>query len=281
MKTEMISVLSVLLLSISMAGCSGGFRNNSSTGRSQIPDTSVPESSASSFSGSSADSSKTSDAGILVSSSSAPVSSKESSKAPTPSDHSVLEAYKAVLKNKAELFSTDSKKKIYLQDFLTNKEIYGTEFTVTHFAVLDMDGDKVPEAVLELSVNNEPQFYEVLHEMDGTVCGYLIVYRGLESLKADGTFQYSSGAEDTGIGKLKFGATAFRTEVSDYSESGQGGTVSFFIDKKPVSKEAYDSLLKDQSGKKDAAWYEFSPEKIEAELSGNSQFNGLTKGKTE
>lgn len=270
MKTEMISVLSVLLLSISMAGCSGSFQNSSSTGSSKIPNTSVSGSSSSSFSVSSANRSKTSDADVPEVSSSAPVSSSESSKAPTPADHPVLEAYKAVIKNKSELFSTDSKKKLYLHDFLTNQEIYGTEFTVTHFAVLDMDSDKKPEVVLELSVKNEPQFYEILHEMDGTVCGYLIVYRGLEELKADGTFQYSSGAADTGIGNLKFGSTSFQTDTAGSSESGPNGTISYFINKKPVTKEAFDSLLKDQSEKKAAVWYEFTPEKIETVFSANS-----------
>ncbi len=55
-----------------------------------------------------------------------------------------------------------------------------------------MDGDKVREVVLELSVGNKPAFYEVLHYMDDTVYGYLIVYRGLEGLKEDGTFSYST-----------------------------------------------------------------------------------------
>lgn len=260
LKVKMISILIVLLLSISMTGCAGGLENNSKISSSKIPIGSIPESS------SSVSNSKTSDPVV----SSAPVSSRESPKAQSFIDHTALEAYQAVLKNQAELFSTDSKKKLYLHDFLTNQEIYGTALTVTHFAVLDMDGDKVPEVVLELSVNKEPQFYEILHEMDDTVCGYLIVYRGLELLKADGTFQYSSGAADTGIGKLKFGSTVFRTEPSGYSESGPDGTISFFRNKKPVTKEVFDSLLKEQSEKKDAVWYEFTPEKIEATLSGNS-----------
>lgn len=266
MKSEMISVLTVLLLSISMAGCSGGFRN-SSTGSSKFSGSGISESSSSSFSKNSTTGSNTSKANVPASSSYPGASSSKS--APIPSAHSVLVAYQSVLKNQTELFSTDSKKKLYLHDFLTNKEIYGTEFTATRFAVLDLDGDKTPEVILELSVNNEPQFYEVLHQMNDTVCGYLIVYRGLEALKADGTFQYSSGAADTGIGKLKFGSTAFQTETTASSESGQSGTVSFFINQKPVSKEAYDSLLKDQSVKKDAVWYEFTPENIAAKLSSN------------
>ncbi|MEW9095491.1 MAG: hypothetical protein AB2417_10460 [Clostridiaceae bacterium] len=188
------------------------------------------------------------------------------------SNNSVLEAYKAVLQNKTEFFSTDNKKKLYLNDFLTNEEIYGTIFKVTHFTVLDMDGDKVPEVVLELSVGNEPEFYEVLHYMNDTVYGYLIVYRGLEGLKEDGTFRYSSGAADNGFGKLKFELDAFKTDILGYSKSSQGDAnliISYFINNKPVTKESYDSFVNEQFGKKDEIWYEFSQKNIETELSIN------------
>lgn len=188
------------------------------------------------------------------------------------SNNLVLEAYKAVLQNKTEFFSTDNKKKLYLNDFLTNKEIYGTIFKVTHFTILDIDGDKAPEVVLELSVGDEPEFYEVLHYMNDTVYGYLIVYRGLEGLKTDGTFRFSSGAADNGWGKLRFESNAFKTDILGYSKSSQGDsnlTISYFINNKPVTKESFDSFTNEQSGKKDAVWYEFSQKNIEIELSAN------------
>lgn len=98
-----------------------------------------------------------------------------------------MEAYKAVLQNKAEFFSTDNKKNVYLNDFLTNEEIYGTVFKLTHFTVLDMDGDGTPEVILELTVGNYVEFYEVLHYMNNKVNGYIQVLRGFGNLKTDGT----------------------------------------------------------------------------------------------
>lgn len=199
-------------------------------------------------------------------------SNSENTKTQILSNNSVLEAYKAVLQNKTEFFSTDNKKKKFLNDFLTNREIYGTIFKVTHFAVIDMDGDKIPEVVLELSVGDEPQFYEVLHNMKDTVYGYLIVYRGLEGLKADGTFSFSSGAADNGWGKLRFESNALKTDILGYSKSSQGNTnltISYFINNKPVTKESFDSFINEQSGKKDAVWYEFSQNNIGTELSVN------------
>lgn len=261
MKSKILSVLLVFLLSISITGCSDSknclnSNNTSNTSSSKISgsSTSVPASPSSTSSAASID------------------NKSESTRTEILSNNSVLEAYKAVLQNKAEFFSTDNKKNLYLNDFLTNKEIYGTVFKVTHFTVLDMDGDKVPEVVLELSVGDEPEFYEVLHYSNGVVYGYLIVYRGLEDLKADGTFRFSSGAADTGWGKLKFDSNTFKTDMLGYSKSSQGDanlTISYYINDKPVTKESFDASINEQSGKKDAVWYEFSEENIETELSAN------------
>ena len=135
-----------------------------------------------------------------------------------------------------------------------------------------MDGDKTPEVVLELSVAGEPEFYEILHYTDGAVKGYLIVYRGLEDLKTDGTFSYSNGAADYGWGKLRFEATAYTTDISGYSQSSQSNTalsIKYFVNDKPVTKESFNSFEKEQSGKKDAVWYGFSQKNIEAELAAN------------
>jgi hypothetical protein len=185
----------------------------------------------------------------------------------------VLGTYKAVLQNKAEYLSTDSKKTLYLNDFLTKNEIYITTFQCTHFTVLDMDGDKVPEVVLELSVGNEPQFYEVLHYMNNDVYGYLVMSRSLQALKADGSFLFSSGAGDTGSGKLKFDLAACTTDRAGYSHpvTGNDGNlnISYFIDNKPAKQDAYDSFLNEQSEKKDAAWHEFSEKNIDTQLSAN------------
>jgi len=183
---------------------------------------------------------------------------------------SALEAYKAVLQNKKEFTSIDNNKELYLNDFLTNKEIYEITFKATRFTVLDMDGDKVPEVVLELSSNDIPRFYEVLHYMNNTVYGYIFTYRSLGELKADGTFMFSSGAADSGVGKLKFENETYDIDILGKIESNQDDsdlTVSFFIDDKPVTKEEYDAFINKQMEKKDTVWYEFSQENIEKELS--------------
>jgi hypothetical protein len=188
---------------------------------------------------------------------------------PSISEGSATAAYSAVLRNKAEFNSTDNNKALYWNDFLTNKELYGTSFEVTRYSILDMDGDNAPEVVLELSVGGDPQFFEILHYMDGTVNGYLMVYRGLEDLKSDGTFQFSNGAADYGWGKLSFEAAVSATSVLGYSQSSvNDGALSivYFVKDKPVSKKAFETLASEQSGKKEAAWSVYSQKNIETDL---------------
>jgi hypothetical protein len=187
-------------------------------------------------------------------------------------NYSVLEAYKAVLQNKVNFISTDDNKKENLNDFLTNGEIYETTFKVLHFTVLDMDGDKIPEIVLELThgESNYPGFYEVLHYMNGSVYGYIQVLRGLENLKTDGTFRLSGGVSYYGYGKLRFESNACETDILGYYESSQNNDVitrNYFINNKPVTEESYNSFENEENGKKDVVWYEFSQKIIEKELS--------------
>ncbi len=253
---SVVMVALSLVLALALAGCSVALGAANIT--DQIPDDVVSQSPAVTDT-----SSATTD----------PAGSKSDVKIQPLSNDPVLKAYQAVMNNEAEFYSTDNQKNLYLNDFLNNNEIYEVAFTVTQFAVLDMNGDGMSEVVLELSVADEPQFYEVLHNIDGVVYGYLIVYRGLEELKSDGTFYFSSGAADGGWGKLVFESTAITTDISGYSESTQdanGLTISYFVNDEAVTAESFESFSNEQAGKEDAVWYEFTQENIAAQLSVNS-----------
>jgi uncharacterized protein YecT (DUF1311 family) len=252
MKQQIKCVVLVFLLSISITACSRNKsnvnqNNSSTTSSNEISDTSVP-----------------------ISPSSTTINAPLDSKS---ENILALELYKTVLQNKVDFFSVDDKNKIYLKDIL-KKQYPSNNFKVTRFSVLDMDGDKIPEVVLELSDgNNNPVFFEILHYMKGEVYGYNIVYRGLEQLKADGTAWGSSGASDNECRKLRFDSNAYQTDILGYSKSSQnndGTTISYFIDNKPVTKEAFDLFSKEQNAKEDAVWHEFSQKNIETEFSINS-----------
>lgn len=179
-------------------------------------------------------------------------------------EEAAIEAYKLVLQNKAEYYSTDNKKDLYLKDFLANQELYKVNFEIANYAVLDMDGDNIPEVVLELTANGFPEFYEILHYTDGKIYGYIQVSRGLKQLKTDGTFLYSSGAFDNGYGKMIFNLDSFNTEILGYVKPNQDSTaiLSYLINNNPVSEAEYNSFKDTQTGKTDVDWYKFSQENI-------------------
>ncbi|WP_160684074.1 lysozyme inhibitor LprI family protein [Clostridium sp. C2-6-12] len=203
-------------------------------------------------------------------SSSTPDSKSESTKTQLTSKDNkalALDAYKEVLLNKAEFFSNDNNKNVYINDFLTNKEIYGTVFTLSRFTVLDMDNDEIPEVVLELKVDNHVEFYEVLHYMNDKVNGNIQVQRGFRNLKTDGTMSYSNSAFNNGYMKLSFEANSSEAHILGYHDTENKDNVAtqtYFIDNKPVTQEAYNAFTKAQEEKKDAVWYKFSEGNIEA-----------------
>jgi hypothetical protein len=190
---------------------------------------------------------------------------------------SVLEAYKAVLQNKVnfitDFVSTDDKKKVYLNDLLTYEEIDEITFKATEFTVIDLDGDKIPEVVLGLAItpNEYPEFYEVLHYMNGSVYGYIQGNREFNSLKTDGTFGWAGSAFYNGYGKLRFESNACETDIMGYKDtsSDNDSARTYFINNKPVTEESYDSFRKEEDEKKDVVWYEFSQKNIETELNGS------------
>lgn len=172
-------------------------------------------------------------------------------------NEAALAAYEAVMRNETEFYGTDNGKKLLLNDFLTNGELYDTVFDFTRAAYLDMDGDGVTEAVLELTVNGCPEFYEVLHCINGTVYGYNVVFRGLEMLKTDGTFLYSNGAMDYGYGRLALGESGYAMAVLAHTEPDvNSGESVWFIADESVSEEAFASFEQQQNEKQDVLWEE-------------------------
>lgn len=235
MKAKIIVVLFILLLSVLTTACS---RNRSSSSLA------VDNQDANN---------------ITVTGS--PTSSPTISPIVTASEkYLAMEAFKIVLQNEGDFFSTDDNKKILLNDYL--KEcLPGEQLELTHFTIIDMDVDNIPEAVLELSVDGYPEYYEILYYSNEQVYGYSFVNRGLEQLKTDGTFWASNGAADNECDKLKFQNSAYETIILAYSESNQnsnGMTITYYINNQPVTKETFDSFTQKQDAKDDVVWYELT-----------------------
>lgn len=187
---------------------------------------------------------------------------------PQPSASKIKDAeniYQNILQNKTAFYNTDDKVSVYLKNLKLQDGNKPSRYTIT-----DMDGDGIPELVLELtvseaysssSVNTYPMGSEVLRIQNEKVVGFYFSYRALETLtlKADGTFAVSGGAANSGYEKLRFSENACQQDDLAYCEptgNNSDGTpiVSYFINKKNVQKAVWDTFCKTQNAKKDAAW---------------------------
>lgn len=193
----------------------------------------------------------------------------QKSKTASRSDRSAaMKAYQKVLKNEVKFFSTDENQYIYLVSY--KYPGWGdSALKVTHFSVVDMDGGGMPELVLEI---DSDRGYEVLHYENRKVYGASFVYRGMEGLKTDGTFTSSGGCADNGYEKLRFVGSKCETEDIGHEESSitdRNGypTELYYINNKHVTKESYASFDKEQRGKQDAAWQEYTEQNIKKQLS--------------
>lgn len=188
----------------------------------------------------------------------------------TKTSKNSLLAYNDVLQNKTEFINTfydeNIPKTIYLDQLLDDGL---NNYKFLNFSVLDMDGDDLPEVVIQYCLTNDypyPDFVEVLHYSKGTVYGYNFGYRSLYGLKTDGTFYWSGGADDNGYRKLRFTSDNYEYDDIGYSKPNYP-TVSYFINNQTVTESVYNDFIKSQEDKDDAIWYDFTKKNIDNQLS--------------
>ncbi len=139
------------------------------------------------------------------------------------------------------------------------------------FAVLDLDGDGEEEVVLWLQINGISDYgFEILHERDGEIYGDTLPYREFMDLKTDGTFLFSGGAADSGIGKMSFSEIGYRVNSQAYSQSGYDSnnelTVQYFVNDESCSEDEFKEVINGQEQKADVEWYDLSEDNINAVL---------------
>ena len=119
----------------------------------------------------------------------------------------------------AELFATvlRDEKSIYFSELGYNRQTelppsktgtiselqfgYENHYNIANFAVVDLDGNRIPEVILEV----EEYFgYIILSCQDGRITGNGMYYRGFCDLKKDGLYFSTSGAAYGQINRLYF-----------------------------------------------------------------------------
>ncbi len=189
-----------------------------------------------------------------------------------PANLPAATAIKGVLRGEADFFSAEADKALNITQL---KQAITSDDTVTvevgGFAVVDLDGDSVPEVVLGLKVNEQDNMaFEILHYQDETVYGYTLWYRAFMDVKTDGTFCFSGGSADNGIAKISFNGPDYTMEKVSYSVSAwdthNNQTISYFVLGQNADEDGFSAATEEQAQKPDVSWLEFSAENIEAEL---------------
>ena len=153
-------------------------------------------------------------------------------------------------------------------DVYATKGVDGSDmdWTITRFALLDLDGDGTDELVIAIDYSGDEE-YVVLTCYDGTVYANQVVYRGFLTPKADGTVAWSNGAFDNGYARFRF-----ENGVLVYDDFAvmidNGSSVTYTLNGENVSEEDYNAFTVEQDAKDDLAWTDFTVEAVSAALAG-------------
>ncbi|MCM1537097.1 MAG: hypothetical protein NC254_01720 [bacterium] len=172
-------------------------------------------------------------------------------------------AFRDVLLNEAAVFCTDKFPKSdgarEFEGFLSEMP-YGYDYArrIDRFAVVDLDGDAIPEVVLELA---EYGGFIVLRYRDGQIHGNVFGYRSMNLLKENGAFHSAGSAFEGSVGKLCFiGDTAVTDDKLRFLESID--RESYYIDDILVDSSEYENALALFDETPEAEWYRYTEETV-------------------
>lgn len=149
----------------------------------------------------------------------------------------------------------DNYKSPYLQKYLTQCDN-------VQYAVLDMDSD----GEVEVLISGWTSDILVLHEENGSIYGFDFTFRGMYSVRTDGSYFWNANQGNTyGCSKLSFeNGMCFVVELGRVEHSDDGN-IDFFVNGVRVAKDEYDSFAKSFSDVDNITWYKLSifPKNIE------------------
>lgn len=178
-----------------------------------------------------------------------------------------------IYRNKIKFYDTESKRNIYLKDYSSSNYMIGgkdakykyiskeyeqvEDLNIISWCETDMNSDGEEELLIKLSSTN----ILVLHRDNEVVYGYAFPFRGMNSIKTDGTYQCSGSAANTYIRKLEFNnGECFYNEICAIDEL-DGNNPIYRINQKERTKEAVRSYLEQQELKENVLWNEIDENK--------------------
>ena len=179
-------------------------------------------------------------------------------------DSTAEDVFLAALNGELEFTQYGESEQGTLSDFLSFAD---PPLSISAMALIDMDGDGTRELLLRLNLPSIVYGTEILRydPAAGTLTGYMLWYREMYDLNADGTFEFSGSSVDTGIARLSFTKNGYATKKLIYSEgSNTTNEVYFYAHGQSVTEAAYQKARYAHLGQtKPVVWLDYTPENVE------------------
>ena len=169
-----------------------------------------------------------------------------------------IDTLQAVLKWGQTVVLAEDGDTVTLQEHLARRSIEaGQDMEYIAYCYCDLDHDGTVEMVLCHTIGDVDAWFDILRfdGETGTVYLYERTFRGLLHLKTDGTFEYSNGADNSGIATLYFDGMQAITAPFVHMESENGIDIRYYVEFEAVDAEAFAAALEVQNGKNSVLWY--------------------------
>lgn len=177
-----------------------------------------------------------------------------------PTVSPVAAAFEDALLSRSKFPCADSgmPEEIYLSDLVAADT---DDTSPAQFAVVDMNGDGVPEVVYQRS--NYIGFVVLRYEA-GQIYGYSIPYRGLLELKQDGSYSASSSAFASIVGKMRFLGDTYETDVK--LSSVEADASHFYLHEEEVDEATFRQHMDEYESREAATWFAFTETDVTEQL---------------
>lgn len=149
---------------------------------------------------------------------------------------------------------------ITLQEYIKSLDI--EDGALSRFILKDLDNDGADELILEYSVAQYPYSYFLLHCADEKIYMYDLGLRSFNCLRADGTFEYASGAMDNGIARVDFTKADTIIAPIAYSKEGTKDNIVYYEENNQINLAKFNRILEAQWQKDEPIWLEYSENNI-------------------
>ena len=189
------------------------------------------------------------------------------------SSSAALAAFESVLLNKSGFYEIGKKTSTTLSGLIDQADKVGASdglmWKIDKFAILDMDGDGIPELVVTVSIAGKDynEYSLIMHYQDGVVNCYTLPFRSFNSLRADGTFAFASSAWDCGFASINFSAGDDSSAwdlidritycETDYDKDGRS-YATCYVDREVAPEEAFTAATEEWTKRPEATWYDYS-----------------------